>query len=387
MVRWLSHIRGRPCIALLSILLVLALVGQGYSGNVILFIGDGMGVAQISAARIASVGPDGRLAMDLLPESCLMTTHSADALTTDSAAAATAFATGHKTNNGYLSVAPDGGPLKTILEHAQSLGMSTGLVTTSRLSHATPAAFASHIPDRSQEDRIAAQMLATQSTVMLGGGGDLFRNLIAAAQDSGYVYVSTADELALVDARSTDYLLGLFSADHMSYEYDRSDTDEPSLWEMTAKAIDLLDGDPDGFFLMVEGGRIDHAGHSRDGTRNIWETIAFDQAVRIGVDYALSDGNTLLIVLADHETGGMSVAEGMYHGFPTLPDRDGEASHMKGVKAAHLLGVGWTTGGHTGIPVLVMSMGPGSERMRRLIDNTDVFPIMMETLRTPVPTK
>lgn len=361
------------------------------SAKVILFVGDGMGLAQREAARLAAYGPEGRLAMDQLDQISLITTYSANALTTDSAAGATAWSTGHKTNNKFLAVSPDSLPLRTILEYARDAGYGTGLVTTTTLTHATPAAFAAHVSDRGAEAQIAEQMLATRPQVMLGGGRIFWvpasypgskrtdgRDLLAEARTAGYEVVQNAAELAQLDLHQPRQLLGLFADGNMSYRYDRQGEEEPELAAMTRAALEVLDHNERGFFLMVEGGRIDHACHDNDATRAIWETIAFDQAVGQGIQYAHFHKDTLVIVVADHETGGMSVGTACYEGFPQIP-RQG-AYPERGLRLDSLLCIGWTTKGHSAIPVIAGALGPGSQRFRGVKENTELFPIMMETL-------
>ncbi len=360
-------------------------------GKVILFVGDGMGLAQREAARLAAYGPAGRLAMDQLDQLSLITTYAANALTTDSAAGATAWSAGRKTNNKFLAVGPDSTSLRTILEYARDAGFGTGLVTTTTLTHATPAAFASHVSDRGAETQIAEQMLAARPQVMLGGGRIFWahrsaagskreddRDLVAEARAAGYEVVQNAEELARLDLRQPRQLLGLFAEGNMSYLYDRLGEDEPELAAMTRVALEVLDHNERGFFMMVEGGRIDHACHDNDATRAVWEAIAFDQAVAEGIRYARRKNDTLVIVVADHETGGMSVGTACYDGFPQIPRQGVYPEH--GLQLDSLLCIGWTTKSHSAIPVIAGALGPGSHHFRGIKENTDLFPIMMETL-------
>lgn len=365
---------------------LLSLSAPAWGGNVILFVGDGTGLAQIAAARIAAVGPDGRLAMDGLEERATMTTHAADALTTDSAAGATAWSTGRKTNNKYLAVDPQGRRLTTVLEYARDAGLGTGLVTTTTLTHATPAAFAAHINNRNAYPKIATMMLETRPHIMLGGGRDDWtaaqredgRDLLAEARRAGYRIVEDRAELLAVDPGQTPYLLGLFAPGHLSYRYDREGDREPSLAEMTQVAIDALQVHSKGFLLVVEGGRVDHGGHSNDTDRTVWETIALDRAIARGIEFAAADAHTLVIFVADHETGGMSVANGYYEGFPEIPQEDGFP--RKDVSLEETLRIQWTTTGHTGIPVIAAAMGPGAGAVRGVMDNTELFGVIMKGL-------
>lgn len=253
----------------------------------------------------------------------LLNTFSADNVVTDSAAAASAIATGERTNNGMLSQRPDGTPLATLLEAARDKGMSTGIVTTNTVYDATPAAFATHGSFRSDADQIAKAMLAARIDVLLGGGRDRFlpkgqegskrgdaANLIDEAKKTGYAYISTRQELRAAD---TNKLLGLFNTGFLNYVIDRDknrvDQVEPTLAEMTGKALTILSRNQKGFFLLVEGARIDHAAHAFDATGMTAEILAFNEAVKTALNFARKDKNTLVIVLADHETGGMSVTE------------------------------------------------------------------------------
>jgi alkaline phosphatase len=277
--------------------------------NVILMIGDGMGPAQVSLARWV-VHPSGTepLFMETLPFLGTMTTHSADQIVTDSAAAATAMAAGVKVANHAVSVDGTGKPLVTVLEAARAAEFRTGLVTTTRITHATPAAFASHVPDRDMEKEIAAQLATSRIDVLLGGGARTFpEELLASFRTGGYSVVTDSGSLAGVKSGK---LLGLFAASHMAYELDRPATLEPSLADMTAKALEVLGGSPKKrFFLMVEGGRIDHAGHSHDAASVAADTIAFDRAVEVAVAWANKRKRTLVVITADHTTGALAISE------------------------------------------------------------------------------
>ncbi len=343
--------------------------------NVILFIGDGMGFAQVAAGRAYAVGTDGRLAMERLPHHGRITTHAMDGGVTDSAAAATALGTGWKTHNGAIATSSDGKPLETALEIAQRHGKSTGLVTTTRLTHATPACFAAHNPSRGNEVEIAQEYVrVTRPDLLLGGGAKFFPEaLVTEAVDAGYDIVRSSVELSEVSAsgRRTPKLLGLFHDVDMTYEWDRArESAEPQLWEMTSKALELLSVDPDGFFLMVEGGRIDHAGHGNHLRRVAMEVAAFDRAVQTTLRWTREsrarEANTLILVTADHETGGLSI-----HG----PDEPLDSGRF--VEAT------WTTGGHTGQDVPIWAGGPGADAVRQQMDNTDVFSILLPVVLPP----
>ncbi len=352
--------------------------------SIILFIGDGMGEGQRTAARWSAVGQILPLAMDAMPFSGWSRTAAADNPITDSAAAATALATGVKTNNRVISQAPDGNRLTTILERARARGLSVGLVTNTQMTHATPAAFAAHVEDRGMMTTIAHQMLSAEVNVLLGGGEDEFlpttstgcypepgersdgRNLIAEAVSAGYTYVCDADALNAVDPTSISYLLGLFADEGMVRPFS------PSLAQMTQKAIDILSQDPDGFFLMVEGGQIDWACHANQADQAITDIIGFDQAVAIGQAYAANADNVLVIVTADHETGGMSASLTS----SGLSNEDGPFYMPNGTPFY----VNWTAGGHTAADVPVTAQGPWSSLLSGTYENTHIHDVMYTAL-------
>lgn len=339
--------------------------------NIIFLIGDGMGLSQVSAARIKAVGPGGRLHMDRMPVTGLITTYSANGLVTDSAAAGTALSTGYKTNNGMIGVSPEGRRLTSILEEAKGRGMATGLIATSTITHATPASFASHVNSRKEEATIATHLLGNKVNILLGGGKEFFipssspgskredeRNLIDEAKEKGYFFIQTKEEL---QEANSDYLLGLFQLGALT-----TNLPEPTLAELTHKAINLLSQNKKGFFLMVEGSQIDWASHGNDMDNTIKQTLLFDEAVKVTIDFALKDKHTLVIVTADHETGGMGINGG------NLNDRE--------------LEIGWTTKGHTGVVVPLYAFGPQGEEFMGLHDNTDIPRIIAKVLGiTPFP--
>jgi alkaline phosphatase len=340
--------------------------------NVILCIGDGMGLGQVSLARLRAVGPEGKLHMERLPVSGLVRTHSANRLITDSAASGTAISSSIKTKNGMIGMAPDGTTYRTILEAAQAQGMATGLVVTCAITHATPATFAAHVKSRKMETRIAEQLIANRVNVLLGGGREFFlprsdpnssrkdgRDLIAEARDAGYAYIETAAELRAVRA---PYLLGLFQVEALT-----TIAPEPPLSLLTKKAIGALrnaepssTGRRNGFFLMVEGSQIDWACHNNDADSCVRQTLLFDQAVKAAVDFALRDGRTLVLVTADHETGGL-----------TIPTSKGDERDVEPA---------WSTGGHTGSPVPIYALGPNAERFAGVYDNTEIARRLAELL-------
>jgi alkaline phosphatase len=338
--------------------------GQAAGGqrrNVILLIGDGMGFEHVKAASLFAYGEDGKLAMQRLPVKGRMTTHPAEGPqeVTDSAAAATAMATGVKASNGVLSVRlpGDGQSLPTVLEQLAARGMRTGLVTTTYMTHATPAGFAAHVKSRKMVEDIAAQYLRrTRPDVLLGGGG---KGLTPeAARAAGYTVVVGRRGLCRLNPSGVARLCGLFGEGHMPYEYDcamRIDSGYdrlPHLSEMTRVALAVLERGESGFFLMVEGGRIDHAAHSNDLPNAVVETLEFDNAVKEVLRWAHGRKDTLVIVTADHECGGLKVIKA--RGRLSWPE------------------VTWASKEHTGVPVPVYAWGLVAERFAGELDNTDI---------------
>jgi len=335
--------------------------------NVIFLIGDGMGLNQVALAGSAVAGPSGKLHIERLPVSGLVRTHSSNSRVTDSAAAGTALACGVKTNNGVIGMTPDGKAYISILEAAQARGMATGLVATSTISHATPASFGSHAKSRKLEPAICEQLIAGRINVLFGGGRKYFLpqsdpnsgrkddvDLLARAQAAGYTYVQTPAELRSVDA---SHVLGLFQYDAL-----KTREPEPPLATLAQKAIRLLrkasresSDNRQGFFLMIEGSQIDWECHANRPAGAIRQTLLFDQAVEAAVDFALKDGNTLVIVTADHETGGLTLIGG--------------GNEDKGDTE---LTVKWTTKGHSAAPVGIWALGPGASRFSGVQDNTEV---------------
>ncbi|MCL6519360.1 MAG: alkaline phosphatase [Armatimonadetes bacterium] len=329
--------------------------------NIILMIGDGMGIAQIALTRMTLEREHTTLKMDSMAYTALVKTHSANSTVTDSAAAGTALATGFKTNNGMVGVLPNGKVVQNIREAAAKLGKATGLVTTTTITHATPACFGAHIAKRGEEADIAPQLIENRIDVLLGGGRQVFipgsadgskrkdeRNLIAEAKSAGYAIAENRKDLFAINAGK---LLGLFQMGALTTELP-----EPSLAEMTAKAIEILSKDKDGFFLMVEGGQIDWKCHANDTQGMIKQLLDFDAAVGKALGFARKYKDTLVVVTADHETGGLSI----------LGSEEGSLDFT----------ANWATKSHTGVNVLLLADGPGAESFRGLLDNTDVPKIL-----------
>lgn len=355
-----------------------------HANNIILFIGDGMGEAQRTAARWTLVGENGLLAMDDMPFHGLSKTNAVNSEATDSAAAATAMATGIKTNKGVLGLDAELSYVTTILEEAKKQGKMVGLVTTTQITHATPAAFAVHIEDREQVFAIAEQIILADINVLLGGGEDDFlpesdkgcfpepgkrkdgRNLLNEAVSKGYTYICDPDLFIKFDPSSATHLIGGFSDEGMKRPYS------PSLAEMTRKAIKILSKNPKGFFLMVESGQIDWAAHLNDTANVISDTLALDEAVRVAKIFSSKDNNTLIIVTADHETGGMRLSLSTHNNLNV----DGPFT-MKNGKQFY---VNWKTRYHTPQNVPVSSLGPSSSRLKGIYENTHIYNVMLDAL-------
>jgi alkaline phosphatase len=410
--------------------------------NVILMIPDGFGPASVTMARDYLRWRDGtaELPYDSLHVGSART-FSTSSYITDSAAGGTALATGVKTYNGAISVDTTKRPVGTLLEGAEQRGMATGLVATSRITHATPAVFSAHVADRGKENEIAQQQLNQDIEVLLGGGKRHFipesesnsardddKNLLNTAEQKGYQVVETAEGLANA---SDGPLLGVFSNGHMAYEIDRPDT-QPSLAAMTETAIDVLSKKKEGYFLMVEGSRIDHAGHGNDAATHLHDILAFNEAVKTALDVAKNDPNTLVVIVSDHETGGLTLGrnrdgEGIYAWHPDKladvkassaaiadsirairsSDADTETvrqriedtvtrltgvsevsedrvERLRKVEGPYALGnavapvvnkealVGWTSHAHTAVDVGLYAYGPGANRFIGNHDNTTI---------------
>jgi len=411
---------------LVFLLLSLLVVGLFAVKNVIFLIGDGMGLAHVTLTSYFVGKP---LEMMKMSYSGLAYTYSANSFVTDSAAAGTALATGYKTFNGMLGMTPDGKPVMTLFEAAKKVGKATGVVTTTRVTHATPAAFYAHVKDRDEEKEIARQLVVgTTIDVAFGGGMKHFsEELLEKAKANGFTVVTTREELLNLDPSAVKRVLGIFARSHLSYYVDGED--RPSLAEMTGKAIEILSKNEEGFFLMVEGGRIDHAAHGNDVVAMIYDTIEFDEAVKVALEFAKKDGDTLVVVTADHETGGLGLSNGEYaidveklRSYPKIsieklmkeitPDNfkevikkyygidlsDEEVEALKKafeegeyapsntigeIISAHAL-IGWTTHTHTGIMVPVFAEGPGAEKFTGIMENVEIPKMIAELTDVPL---
>ena len=447
------------CTALFAALGGLSQAQASDAKNVILFIGDGMGPSVLTATRLFKVGEEGNLEIMSLPRSARIKTFSHDAQTTDSAPSMAAYTTGVKMNNEVIAMSSDtkavapskdangnkginnctgdnGTPVPTILELAKAAGKSVGAVTTTELTHATPAATYAHICHRDAAYAIAEQAvpggagfntaLGDGVDVLMGGGANHWtpysasnkggradgRDLTAELGAQGYQYVTTQSDLAKIESGK---VLGLFSAkSHLDYELDRvakgAANTQPSLSEMTAKAIDLLSQNSQGYFLMVEGGRIDHALHATNAKRSLTDAVALDEAVKTALG-KVDLNNTLIVVTADHDHT-MTINGYAAKGNPVLDlvkNGDGSTQHDVDGKPFTTLvfgngpnradvrptltsdqvmaddylqetGVKLGSETHGGGDVMLFADGAGSGRFKGTLDNTLVFGKLKEAL-------
>ncbi len=484
----MNIIMKRISVLLLTVALMTSLVNtsakaESASGTsskpkyVFYLIGDGLGASQRQFAEYYLQEKTGnksaKLTINTFDVAGFNTTHSADTLVTDSAAAGTALATGHKTNNGVISQKPDGTKVKSLIECAEDAGMATGLISTTRLTHATPAVFAAHNANRNNESEIAASFVESDVDFFAGGGLRYFlpqgwtesqtdamgktikskreddRNLFKEFADKGYTTYygkNGAKNFMATDMTKVNKVFATFTYSHIPYEIDRINTENnvPSLADMVKKGIDVLSQDKDGFFLMVEAGRIDHACHANDASGTILDTLAYDDAVKVAYEfYKKHPEETLLVSLGDHETGGMGlgfgtnyflkmnnlfdvkvsvadVLQGVYDGdraaiytylaenFGLKDLTDNEKSRLEkamdiidnededtakalyasynplAMEASHILSeranVQWTTYAHTGTAIPMSAHGTGAEVFGGFKDNTEVARTMAKLM-------
>ena len=354
--------------------------------NIIFMVADGMALSNVTAARIYQNGLDGDpLHMETLPVIGYQRTYSRNSTITDSASAASAWACGEKFNNGEICkhTGSETYP-RSILELAKKKLKATGLVATSTITDATPAAFGAHVTARSCENEIARQYIQlTNPDVILGGGKERFWSLTAdpcgasgdflhEAKTKGYALAYTEVELKAAVSQKVAKILGVFNNENMVPEYKRtSDTPEPKLHEMTAAALAVLDKNPQGFFLLVEGSQIDGGNHSNNFEYMVKELLAFDEAVRIILEWInekpARKKNTLLIITADHETGGFAII--------------GPSDTLSNKGDLNSIDVGWISRKHTGGDTIIWSQGPGSQKLGKALDNTDIYKVMISVFK------
>ena len=328
--------------------------------NIIFMIGDGMGVAQVSATQIAQDYEP--MQLERATYVGLQKTYSANSRVTDSAAAGTALSTGNKTNNGMIGVTPDSLPQRSILEYFEQAGRPTGIVVTYPVTNATPAAFVAHVPNRNMEDEIAMYYLDNDVDVIFGGGSKRFNqradgvNLFDALKDKNYTIAYNLSELSEIKSGN---VIMLPTEGSMSSRLDGRDEYLP---EATAKALEILtnNANEEGFFLMVESSMIDGYGHQNNVEGIIKETKDFDNAIKVAFDYADTHPGTLVVVTADHATGGLTIVNG----------------NRRFDLHDHKVDYAFTTGGHTGEMVPIFAYGAGAKNFTGVFENTDLPKIM-----------
>lgn len=407
----------------------LLLVYSAFALNVIFLVGDGMSTNQLFLASIL----EGRiLNIMTLPYTGLTTTYSADAWVTDSAPAGTALFAGFKALNRAIGVLPNNEVVYSAFEMAKRAGYKIGLAVTCQVTHATPAAVYAHVANRNDEVTIAKQLIDGDVVdVVLGGGWQWFLpeskggvrkdgiDLIEIAKSKGYTYITTPRELENLSTASRK-VLGLFAKNYLEPVSERP-ASQPTLDVMTKKAIEILSASGQPFMLMIEGSQIDWECHANDFYGTWKEVVEFDNAVKVALDFAKRDGNTLVIVVGDHETGGLSLSAGGYTinveqarkakgttaMFLKQYDINNKDAFIKGIKewyditmsdaeyetlrkvptnnlrrelaryVSFKVGFGWTTYDHTAQPVPVYAFGPGAHLFTGVMDNTDIAKTLM----------
>ncbi|MEP7194924.1 MAG: alkaline phosphatase [Saprospiraceae bacterium] len=322
--------------------------------NVIFIIGDGMGLAQVSASMYTT---NTSLALERCKVIGIHKSYSSDDLITDSAAGATAFSTGKKTKNGYLGVDSTGKSYETILEEASRLGHATGLVVSSTIVHATPAAFVSHVTNRDAYETIAVDLLDSGCDLMIGGGQKYFTRR---TQDS----LNLIPSLEKRNYAVSDYFISDYKSYQLSLDkklmYFTADGDPLPASQgrdyMSKAAVDALNyldkRNQQSFFIMVEGSQIDWGGHANDISYVLGEMKDFNSMLNGILDWAEKDGNTLVVITADHETGGLSILPGSSQG------------NLK---------TSFSTNKHTACLIPVYAFGPGAEQFSGIYENTEIY--------------
>lgn len=439
--------------------------------NVIFLIGDGFGPASQTFARYVyqsehQKDPDYKLPLDYILRGTVRT-RSSDSLITDSGAGATAYASGKKSYNGAVGVDAEGHPIGTLLEAAQAAGMATGLVVTNKITDATPASFSAHQEFRTMENEIAAQQIGGSSgqfiDLLLGGGLCHFApassstvassrtddlDLLKIASSRGYRVITDRSEFDRWNPRESSgdaRVLGLLARKHLAYEIDRDPSQEPSISEMTERALEFMGKNPkaqkEGFFLMIEGSRIDVAAHSNDPAAHYREIVALNKATKAALRFAKKNSDTLVIATADHETGGLTLGlQAANERYPEylwepkiihtikhssqflsrllqrrrrltksflvnvfFPNQLGvsdateeEVQSILRAKSAlhkelvlnrivnHRARLGWTTHGHTGVDVNLYAFGHRSDEFAGAFENTQIFEKLQRILDVDV---
>ena len=344
--------------------------------NIILFIGDGMSVSQISAFRLFQGGPNSRVAVDNFPYSGKVLTHSANAIVTDSASSGTAFSTGRKTNNRALGVDVNGQSIENITEKLDKSGYVSSIISTSEVTHATPAAFIVHTSSRYMADEISIQMTDSKIKNILGGG----RKFFIPEENGG----NREDGIQLLDKVKTNSILitdkseltdpslygdgqvfGLFADEHLRDETTpENHSTEPSIKNMLEFSVNrskkFIESGCRGFFVMAEASQVDWAGHGNDFEYLMREMTDLEGGIKWALNYAKKNKDTLVVVTADHETGGLLIEPNDPRKYENLD-----------IKFSFNTGIG--RGSHTGVPVPIYAYGPGAENFTGTLDNTDVY--------------
>lgn len=325
--------------------------------NVILMIGDGMGLSQVFSGFSSN---NDQLYIQYAKYIGFQKTKSKSKYTTDSAAAGTALATGTKTTNGTLGMDSNLNPVTSILEIANEHEKATGLVAACKITHATPASFIAHVKNRGQYEDIAKFFVTDKLNVFIGGGMEDFDNrkdsisLLPNLKAKGFQVATTQDQ---VNKIKKGKIAGLLAPGHIAKYPERGEF----LPENTQKALDILSKNRDGFFLMVEGSQIDWGGHDNDVGYIVEEMLDFDRTIGEVLKFAQEDGHTLVIITADHETGGLSIH-----------DANPEKGKLEGR---------FTTGSHTSVMVPVFAYGPGADKFIGIYENTEIFHKMMKAFQ------
>ncbi|MES2709597.1 MAG: alkaline phosphatase [Verrucomicrobiota bacterium] len=420
---------------------------QGSAKNVIFMVSDGMNHGALSLAkqfRTLTAQKETnwmRLYRERPVVRSLVETFSANSCVTDSAAAASAWGGGTRVNNGTLNMTPGAkAPVRTLQEKVHQSGRKVGLVTTATITHATPAGFAANIGDRGKEEDIARQYLDRRIDVLLGGGQKFFSpSLLRDYSAAGYQLAGSRDTLMRMAHDSMTPLLGIFTEGYLPMTIDRENVKDlqdqvPTLPEMAQAALDRLQHAPEGFFLMIEGARIDHAGHANDAAASVHEQLAFDDAIGVALAFVDKNPDTLLIITTDHGCGGIQMngvnadpkqgfAPGIYNASIPFFDRlrgfnrsiewmkQNGVGGLSGPKLAESLkqytglslteqqikdaqglklsvsdifqshtGVGWTSGNHTGELVEFCAFGPGSQRFPAFQENREIHARMLQAM-------
>ena len=332
--------------------------------NVILLIGDGMGLTQITAGLYTN---QNKLNLEEFKHVGLHKSYSADKLITDSAAGATAFACGVKTYNGAIGVDQDTVAVRTLLEMAESQNMPTGLVATSTITHATPGSFISHQPSRKMQEAIAADFLKTEVDLFIGGGMKFFsaredddRDISEELREKGYVIESYFNKEITEIQPDISNNYGYFTANGSPLPYSSGRKYLNKATDIALNYLNAKSSKKEGFFLMIEGSQIDWGGHANDSEYIISEMLDFDKTIGQVLEFAKNDGNTLVVVTADHETGGYAINPGSEMG--------------------EIIGA-FTTDYHTAAMIPVFAYGPGSELFGGIYENTAIFDYIKSLMR------